>query len=43
MIRAKGDPGEAAYVRLMDGLPRLRRALERLVRESASAAPASRP
>ncbi|MBI2528637.1 MAG: hypothetical protein HYV93_21975 [Candidatus Rokubacteria bacterium] len=35
MIQAKGEPGEAAYVRQMQALPRLRRALEALAREAA--------
>lgn len=34
MIRAKGDGGEAPYVRAMHGLPRLRHALEALARET---------
>ncbi len=37
MIRAKGEPSEAAYVRHMQGLPRLRRALEALAREAEPA------
>ena len=43
MIRAKGEPGEAAYVRHMQGLPRLRRALEALAREAEPAMARSCP